>query len=138
MTDKMNDKTVNAIKYQCARQRNMKEDAMLTTMAMEKRLVKMVLKHDDEDEAWDFIKQFKTYWLGDSKRLGIVSKIADYTNKKGVTFKAHYTINGKYISKATDDKPIHYQGYFLITKEKFKYEKKPGATKMSDLFVPKE
>ena len=131
------DKTINGIKYQCARQRNLKDQEIEKTMDLENRIVKMIIKYDDKDEAWSFAQHYKIYWYGDSKKLGIVSIINDYTNKKGKTFKAHYTINGTYIKKAENDTPIHYNGYFRITAKNFKYENNKNAKRVQDLFIPK-
>lgn len=72
---------------------------------------------------WEYVNINKLWWKGESERLGVLSTIADYTNKRGHTSKAHYTQNGTYLKPAKEgDVPISYEGYFRVTKEKFDYD----------------
>jgi hypothetical protein len=78
---------------------------------------------------WEYVNINKLWWTGDSERLGVLSTIADYTNKKGRTSKAHYTQNGTYLKPAKDgDVPISYEGHFRVTKEKFDFDVYMGFT----------
>ena len=78
---------------------------------------------------WEYVNINKLWWTGDSERLGVLSTIADYTNKRGRTSKAHYTQNGTYLKPAKDgDVPISYEGHFRVTKEKFDFDVYMGFT----------
>lgn len=48
----------------------------------------------------------------DTSKVGVLSHIKDYTNKKGDTFKAHFTIYDKYLGKCSvmGDLPCGYKG----------------------------
>ena len=82
------------------------------------------------DEAIKFAKESNMYIYCNSKILGIKTKIAPYTNKKGQTFMAHYTIHNNFIGKAVegDTEPKYYNGnfsfneYYLIFKNYVNYE----------------
>ena len=81
------------------------------------------------DLIWEYVNINKLWWKGDSERLGVRSTIADYTNKKGRTSKAHYTQNGKYLKPAKEgDVPISYEGNFRVTREKFDFDVYMGFT----------
>jgi hypothetical protein len=69
--------------------------------------------------------------------VGIFSKIDDYTNKKGETFKAHFSENGRFLErcKTECDKPKSYTGNFRITPERFVFKMNADAKKLEDLFV---
>jgi hypothetical protein len=92
-----------------------------------------------ENLIWKYVKIHNLWWKGESKKLNIYSTIKDYTNKKGHTFKAHYTQNGNYLCKVDVKKPepISYEGYFPITREHFDFDnyKKEGKWILS--FEPK-
>jgi hypothetical protein len=73
---------------------------------------------------FDMMEDIPMYKKMDSSIFGITSVIGDYTNKKGDTFKAHFTINGKFIKKVgKEPNPIPYMGYFKITKSTFNIDK---------------
>lgn len=87
-------------------------------------LFKAWAKSNDVDAVWDFIESGKrsisVKW--NSKLLGIKTEIKDYTTKTGRVFKAHYTINGKYlrcVRKDDDDEDRYYTGYFKICRQYF-------------------
>jgi hypothetical protein len=71
---------------------------------------------------WAYVKEHWVFWRGNSSVVGVVSTIADYTNKKGETFPAHWTENREYLHRADapNDTPITYDGYFHITPERFR------------------
>ena len=87
-------------------------------------LFKAWAKYNDVDAVWDFIesgeRSISVKW--NSKLLGIKTEIKDYTTKTGRVFKAHYTINGKYlrcVRKDDDDEDRYYTGYFKICRQYF-------------------
>jgi hypothetical protein len=84
-----------------------------------------------------FAKEHKVYWNGDSKKIGVVSVIKDYTNKKGQTFKAHYTVNGKYYARAKNDTPIGYTGNFEynVYADKFRFKTNSPQYKCVNDFI---
>jgi hypothetical protein len=79
---------------------------------------------DDEDYvislAWDYVDEQKSFmWKGKSDVIGVYSTIKDYTTKQGITFKAHFTQYGHYLSRAKNNTPIAYTGFFRVSREKF-------------------
>lgn len=73
---------------------------------------------------WSFIESSPTqYYKKDkSENHGVYSIIKEYTNKKGQTSLAHYSINNYYLGsvKSLGDKPISYDGLFPLNKRHFK------------------
>lgn len=72
------------------------------------------------DEVLQYAEENSVMMNIDSWIVGEYSVIDDYTTKAGKTFKAHFTINGKYIRKLEqgETKPISYKGYFPYKKYK--------------------
>lgn len=72
---------------------------------------------------WTYINNapFKIYKKMNSKVFGQFTTIKDYTNKKGVTFPAHYTIHNHYIGPVSKlgNRPVPYDGNFAINREQF-------------------
>ena len=84
-----------------------------------KMFVLMCADHDPQ-RLFDIIREFPVWKRMDSSAFGITSTIGDYTNKKGETFKAHFTTNGYFIKKAgRNDVPISYFGNFKVMKGAF-------------------
>lgn len=134
-----NEGQINGLKYQVARQRNMKEDYTHQLQVCETHLTKLIFKYQDEEAVWDYHKTREIMWHGDSGRLGITSTIKDYTTKGDRTFKAHFTNMGRYMGAVTKlgETPINYTGNFIVTKDKFKVEFKPDVKTIEGLFTPK-
>lgn len=93
------------------------------------------------DEVLEYAKEEGMFISCDSKKIGILSIIKDYTNKQKNTFPAHFTIYGKYIEKVGKDNlvPKSYKGYFLYKnyEEQFKKYINYNVTefdKIEDLF----
>jgi hypothetical protein len=87
--------------------------------SMTKLFILMCADHDPS-RLFDMLPVWKTM---DSGVFGITSIIKDYTNKKGITFKAHFTIHDKFLRKATEnEKPISYIGNFRVCKEAFQID----------------
>ena len=88
-------------------------------------LGRLIYCMDDDEEyvtnlAWVYVEEQGGFmWKGKSDLVGEYSVIKDYTTKKGETFKAHFTQYGHYLSRATNNTPISYLGYFRVTKDKF-------------------
>jgi len=88
-------------------------------------LGRLIYCMEDDEEfvtnlAWDYVEEQGGFmWKGKSDLVGIYSTIGDYTTKQGITFKAHFTQYGSYLSRAKDNTPISYTGYFRATKDKF-------------------
>lgn len=82
-----------------------------------------------------------------SAEVGAMSVIKPYTNEKGKTHQAHFSANDKYIGSVSKlgDKPISYEGNFLIHKNTFRLniDALPdlvvfnGQPLIHHLFVPK-
>jgi hypothetical protein len=71
---------------------------------------------------WEYVAINELWWKGQSHEVHIYSRIGDYTNKRGETFKAHFTQNGKYLCKDSDGVPKSYEGYFRINKDDFVFD----------------
>jgi len=77
---------------------------------------------DIEPLVWQFVKVNEPWWQGESARVGVLTRIGDYTNKHGFVSKVHFSENGNYIKKAqAGDQPCSYIGYFRVTQAGFKY-----------------
>ena len=74
-----------------------------------------------ESMVFEYVKNapFTIWWKGDSQLLGIKTTISDYTNKRGVTSKVHYTHCGTYFGscKKLGNEPIFYVGNFRLDTE---------------------
>jgi hypothetical protein len=87
---------------------------------------------------WGYVRINRLWWKGDSHKVGVFTTIGDYTNKRGVTSKAHFTQNGKWLKTAHEgDIPMSYEGHFLITPEKFDYDIYTENDKWLISFSPK-
>lgn len=114
---------------------------------LEATLVKSWMKHPhtfvlgEEEDIWEYIQEAKwnTYVKIDSAKIGVLTTIADYTNKKHETKPAHFTHNGSYLGsiKQLGDKPISYVGNFRITKEHFEVYYPANPKRVADFFRPK-
>ena len=125
-----NEQEVAGLKQAIGKQANLRRDAERDLAKMNKLfakslgvLVEMEVATDKITEmVWKYVEINENYWKGDSEELGVYSHIADYTNKKGRTSKAHYSENGRYLKPAKEgDEPESYKGFFRITKEKFDF-----------------
>lgn len=132
-----------------SRHKMMRSVAENEACKMTKFFILMCADHDP-NRLWDLLEARSVWKKMDSSVFGITSIINDYTNKKGETFKAHFTINGKFIKKVGNDtSPISYIGNFRVCKALFqidtdelddiviKYET-GDEIDISDLFVCKD
>ena len=91
-----------------------------------------------EEHVWNLVTKIDT-WKENvcSADVGVWSKIEDYTNQKGETFRAHFTENGRFIGrcKTEHEQPTSYTGNFKITKERFVFAFNADAKKLEDLFI---
>ena len=128
-TNANNNASPDALKYQIKRQSNMKKQAveerdsehsfLRGTWAMLKQYNKEWVTND----IWRYAEATKAFVrIENSSHIGIYTYIGDYTNKKGVTSKAHYTQHDNYIGSVAKlgKKPISYAGYFKVNKTYFK------------------
>ena len=133
------------LKRQIIRYRNSSEIWQSTCMTMNVETCKLAVAGVlSEDHVWTLVSKINA-WKENvrSADVGVWSKIEDYTNKKGETFKAHFTENGRFIERCktkteTDtecDKPKSYTGNFKITPERFVFALNLEAKKLEDLFV---
>ena len=67
------------------------------------------------DEVLEYAKSAGIFIGCESKHIGVMTKIIPYTNKKGKTAPAHYTIYDKFLEmvKVGDEQPKSYRGFFL-------------------------
>jgi hypothetical protein len=76
-----------------------------------------------EAKIWQYVEINEPWWSGDSERVGVLTRIGDYTNKKGQVSKVHFSQNGKYIKPAKEgDQPCSYIGNFRINQEQYEYD----------------
>ena len=112
----------------------------------EQTIVKLVIKLTEEakydtageEVMWDYVEKTTAWWKGESAKVGVLTTIGDYTNKKGETYKAHFTENHQYLARLTDKNPhpYSYTGFFMISKSKFGYVMNMDAKVVSDFFQP--
>lgn len=127
------------LKRQIIRYRNSSEIWQSTFMTMNVETCKLAVAGVlSEDHVWTLVSKINA-WKENvrSADVGVWSKIEAYTNKKGETFSAHFTENGRFIErcKTECDKPKSYTGNFKITKERFVFALNLEAKKLEDLFV---
>lgn len=93
------------------------------------------------EEALDYAKTAGLFIACESKFVGVMTQVKPYTNKKGVTSLAHYSIYDKFleIAKEGDQEPKSYNGYFLYKNfadhlEQYRNNSVQSFNKVSDLF----
>jgi len=85
--------------------------------SMTKMFILMCADHDQQ-RLFDILQAMPVWKQLDSSVFGITTTIRDYTNKKGITFKAHFSARGTFIKKAgAGDQPMSYVGNFRVCKE---------------------
>ena len=115
-------KSLSSRNFSLARVTKKLDDANTTALAMIDKLGGDVFEFAGATALW----QSANYW----------SKISDYTNKKGVVSKAHFSPSGKYVGRAKDgDKPILCKMMTPITTKHFvwkngKFTPKPLTKKL--------
>jgi hypothetical protein len=127
------------LKRQIIRYRNSSEIWQSTCMTMNVETCKLAVAGVlSEDHVWTLVSKVNA-WKENvrSADVGVWSKIEDYTNKKGETFKAHFTEIERCKTKTDTecDKPKSYTGNFKITPERFVFALNMDAKKLEDLFV---
>jgi hypothetical protein len=127
------------LKRQIIRYRTSSENWQSTCMTMNVETCKLAVAGVlSEDHVWTLVSKINA-WKENvrSADVGVWSKIEAYTNKKGETFSAHFTENGRFIErcKTECDKPKSYTGNFKITPERFVFALNLEAKKLEDLFV---
>ena len=55
--------------------------------------------------------------LGGYEKAWLLTEIRPYTNKRKETFDAHYTVNNKYMGRASSKKPIEYLGWLAVSQK---------------------
>jgi hypothetical protein len=139
-------KTDRCLKGEIKRQvglKNFEKDRGATT---EKHLIKSwsVLSQTGvvwESIVWDYIRENPTRLKINSKDVAIKTHLDDYTDKKGNTKKAHYTINNVYCGSvyALGEEPTYYDGWFVVIEDLFEidYEKLKTAENLNGVFIGK-
>lgn len=115
------DNELKAVASIAGRHKMMRGIAEQQCESMQKMFILMCADHDPQ-RLFDMLDAMPVWKPMDSSVFGITTIIKDYTNKKGITFKAHFTINGKFLKKAGDDKPISYIGNFRVCKALFQID----------------
>lgn len=116
---------------------------LLYSVGVRDELIELIWKNICDDDGFGNV-----YFNCMSADVGEVSVIKDYTNSKGITKLAHYSVNGCYIGSINQlgNEPVSYKGNFLITRKHFEIdlEKLPsfntslyGKPKIEELFTPK-
>ena len=128
-TNANNNASPDALKYQIKRQSNMKKQAVEERDSehsfLREAWAMLALQNEDKvtHAIWRYAEATKAFVrIENSSHIGIYTYIGDYTNKKGVTSKAHYTQHDNYIGSVAKlgKKPISYAGYFKVNKTYFK------------------
>lgn len=102
---------LNGAKHRLQETKNEKNNA---TFAYLGRLAKY--EQNIPTEAFEYAIKSGCFFRCESSKLGVYSVIDDYTNSKGIVFKAHYTTYGHFLQRVKDpnEAPISYSGHFLI------------------------
>jgi hypothetical protein len=145
------DNELKAVASIAGRHKMMRGIAERQVDSMTKMFILMCADHDP-NRLFDLLDAVPVWKSMDSSVFGITTIIKDYTNKKDITFKAHFTINGKFLKKAGDEKPISYIGNFRVCKAVFKIDmdkldeivgmymscEEEEEVNLSDLFIVKD
>jgi hypothetical protein len=145
-TNANNNANPDALKYQIKRQSNMKKQAVEERDSehsfLREAWAMLALQNEDKvtHAIWRYAEATKPFVrIENSSHIGIYTYIGDYTNKKGVTSKAHYTQHDNYIGSVAKlgKKPISYAGFFKVSKTLFKiHDDVYLANTKCPLFVP--
>jgi len=102
-----------------------------------------------ETMIWEYVSKHPSsvYWKGSSHLLGQLTVIKNYTDKKGVSKPAHFSVNNCYVGSINElgDEPMSYTGNFKITDINFNINLAEladlrhmnGAFFIEHLFAPK-
>jgi len=113
------DDELRAVASIAGRHKKMRFRAEADVGEMNRLFVRMCVEFKP-DRLFDLTETMWVWKYLPSSAFGVTSVVKDYTNKKGVTFKAHFTHNGKFLRKASDDgRGIVYNGNFRVMKGAF-------------------
>jgi hypothetical protein len=135
------------VKYYNTTAKNIKEERD----ELETLFVKAIVASKNKEMLLAYVADNAVFkHLKDGSILGVCSKIGTYTNKKGVSHQAHFTINGNYLFPVGKEvvppfwclnerdvaEPIGYAGWFKINDhlDKFDIVFDTDATTIADLF----
>ena len=119
----------NGLKYQVARQRDMKLNVEAKYAVASAEIFKnwnmlktlKIPKKDLDEMIWKYVDSQKFWQTCESALVGELSRIDNYTNKRGKVSRAHFSKWGKYLKKAENENPSSYEGNFPITQDLWKY-----------------
>ena len=92
------------------------------------------------DEAMEYAVSKGFFLSCDSEKIGVLSTIKNYTNKKGKSHKAHFSVYGTYLEKCKKEgeQPKSYKGNFLYKTYKTQFDalrnERTTFDKFEDLF----
>lgn len=132
------DDTERGLKIQIIKHRDQRNCAIQLNAVYSKDCCAFVLAGVlKEDHVWTLVENQKMWKDCESASVGVMTTIGDYTNKKGVVMKVHYSENGHFIEKCKkeDEQPKSYDGHFQITKDRFRFVLNPEAVCLTQLFV---
>lgn len=92
------------------------------------------------DEAMEYAVSKGLFLSCDSEKIGVLSTIKNYTNKKGKSHKAHFSVYGTYLEKCKKEgePPKSYKGNFLYKTYKAQFDalrnERTTFDKFEDLF----
>jgi len=140
------DTQIQGLKYQVARQVGMKKSAIESLEATQIKLIQswvLLLKYSNskslvQQQIWDYVLDEYTFVKNvNSSHIGIKSRIAEYTNKKGLVSLAHFTHYGHYLNSVNvlGPDPVFYTGNFQACPEWFvvDFEKLSRPTLIAEL-----
>ena len=122
------DTETRAIKSNCAYQVRCRKEAEADLVRAHqvcvkswKMLYNAGIRTELENMIWTYVESGQFYKSTSTKLIGIKSIISQYTNKKGKSHMAHFTVNGCYLGPVSKlgEEPTYYQGNIHITKEHF-------------------
>lgn len=107
---------IDGIKYNCKKQFNGKVRAQHKLYDLTSKMLEHLYKQRDQTGIWLLLETVKYSFYLDSEIIGEYTRIKPYTNRRGKTHMAHYTINDKYYGSTENlgNKPVSYKGYFPL------------------------
>lgn len=91
----------------------------------------------DMEKVWTYLTKEPFFMLTSSRCGNVKSKVDWYENKKGESFKAHYTLHGNYLRrmKLGEEDGIYFNGQFRIDRTTHKVKSDcSNATQLEDCF----
>lgn len=130
--------TENALKCKIKYYHTVADNTQKRCDDMQQWFVRSLLASRNEQLLNEYVATHAVWTTISSELLDIKTTIGTYTNKRGESFQAHFSIHGHYLEKCSKwgDEPVHYTGNFNISQylDRFMVVWNEDAKSVADLF----